>query len=258
MKKHYSIILFFILGVLVITSTVFAYSYVASEIGYTPTDDNWDVDNTKDALDSLYENINSYICMFVPDTQYSGTKGEVGSLYSCNMGDDIARLFYIMKINTSDVQMLMASNITDTVGQVNLSWYDAMSFFETGAGVSVKALWDKAISVGLPTATEISEAGGMTGWSGSSWSYFGVNSTSDSSKKNNYAWLYNNLRGSTYGSNDSAHSPGYWTTTQVASNTNKAWEVYSGGWLGSDALDRSDNNGVRPVVKIPKTIIDLN
>ena len=61
MKKIYkSRLFFFILGVLVmVTSTVFAYSYFAQDIGFTPTDTNWTVDNTKDALDDLYD-LNKY------------------------------------------------------------------------------------------------------------------------------------------------------------------------------------------------------
>ena len=45
---------YFILGVLVaITSTVFAYSYLAPDVGFTPTDTTWSVSNVKSALDSL-------------------------------------------------------------------------------------------------------------------------------------------------------------------------------------------------------------
>ena len=45
---------FFILLALVFSvSAVFAYSYLAQEIGFTPNDPEWNVDNTKDALDEL-------------------------------------------------------------------------------------------------------------------------------------------------------------------------------------------------------------
>ena len=56
MKKFLkSRLFFFILGVLVcLTSTVLAYSYFANEVGFTPTDEYWSVDNTKKALDWLY------------------------------------------------------------------------------------------------------------------------------------------------------------------------------------------------------------
>ena len=45
---------FFILGALIMGScTVFAYSYIASDVGFTPTDEDWNVENTQDALDYL-------------------------------------------------------------------------------------------------------------------------------------------------------------------------------------------------------------
>ncbi len=51
---------FFILGVLVtITSTALAYTYLAEDVGFTPTDTEWVVDNTQDALDDLYD-LNKY------------------------------------------------------------------------------------------------------------------------------------------------------------------------------------------------------
>ena len=60
MKVFKTKLFFFILGVLVtFTSTVFAYSYLAEEVGFSPTDTNWVVDNTQDALDDLYD-LNKY------------------------------------------------------------------------------------------------------------------------------------------------------------------------------------------------------
>ena len=59
MKKIFkSRLFFFILGVLVaVTGTVFAYTYVATDVGFTPTDSNWTANNAKKALDDLYEKI---------------------------------------------------------------------------------------------------------------------------------------------------------------------------------------------------------
>ena len=50
-------LMYFIFGVTIaigITS-VFAYSIFAPDVGFTPRDDTWDVENTKDALDDLHE-----------------------------------------------------------------------------------------------------------------------------------------------------------------------------------------------------------
>ena len=52
-------IFFIIIGAFVIsTSATFAYSYIAQDVGFTPTDNSWNVDNTKDALDDLYSQFN--------------------------------------------------------------------------------------------------------------------------------------------------------------------------------------------------------
>ena len=56
MKNIFNIkLLIFILVALMIgVSAAFAYSYVANEIGFTPDNNKWNVDNEKDALDALY------------------------------------------------------------------------------------------------------------------------------------------------------------------------------------------------------------
>ena len=53
MKKN---ILSFILGAIIFgsISVVSAYTLLASNTGYTPSDETWDVDNVKDALDNLH------------------------------------------------------------------------------------------------------------------------------------------------------------------------------------------------------------
>ena len=61
MKKIFkkSNIFAFILGALIFGGIVgvSAYTIFADDIGYTPKDTNWEVDNVKDAIDDLYRNI---------------------------------------------------------------------------------------------------------------------------------------------------------------------------------------------------------
>ena len=59
MKKIFKSRLFFLLlGVLISTvSTVLAYTYLAQDVGYSPTDTSWDVENTKEALDSIRDDL---------------------------------------------------------------------------------------------------------------------------------------------------------------------------------------------------------
>ena len=68
MKKLFkSRLFFFVLGVLITVciSTVFAYSYVASEVGFTPQDTNWNVDNVDTALNRLRANGNVWEIAFL-------------------------------------------------------------------------------------------------------------------------------------------------------------------------------------------------
>ena len=55
MKEFFkSKIFYFILGALIINiSVVFAYTYVATDVGFTPTDESWNVKNVSAALNSL-------------------------------------------------------------------------------------------------------------------------------------------------------------------------------------------------------------
>ena len=71
---------FFILGALVFgtVSAVFAYSYTADQIGFTPIDTNWNVDNNKAALDWLYnfeaKKLVNYNMFFVEYNQHFAVK----------------------------------------------------------------------------------------------------------------------------------------------------------------------------------------
>ncbi len=58
MKKYFKKEYLFIISVIFLTSiTTLAFSYDARDVGYTPSDVNWNVDNVKDATDSLYYSI---------------------------------------------------------------------------------------------------------------------------------------------------------------------------------------------------------
>lgn len=52
MKK---IMISFILGIIICSGIVYASSYLASDISYTPLNNNWNVGSVSEALDSLYD-----------------------------------------------------------------------------------------------------------------------------------------------------------------------------------------------------------
>ncbi len=75
-------VFFFVLGVLVsVTSTVFAYSYLAQEIGFTPTDNEWEVDNVKDAIDDLHSKENKVEDIY-PYQKFRAYKDRNGYVYT--------------------------------------------------------------------------------------------------------------------------------------------------------------------------------
>ena len=76
MKKifHNKMIYLFQTGLVLGISSVLAYSYVAQDVGFTPRDTSWHVENTKEALDDLYDSIkcDDELVNTVWDFYYSG------------------------------------------------------------------------------------------------------------------------------------------------------------------------------------------
>ena len=155
MKKVLKSRIFLVIVTALIFTGIGAFATIsASSITYNGT--------TVDlVLNDLYSKVNSAggkTCLYL-----SGTKNEVGAKYICDPGDGIARSFYILKVNTNDVELIMDRNISDSVGlSATMSWEDAMSFFTTGAGKDLS--WTNAISVGLPGAQAIADAGEIPNW----------------------------------------------------------------------------------------------
>ena len=262
---------FFLLGAIIFGGIgVFASDILASHITYDNTtsglkdSNNQDVTTVQGAIDVLYDKANNTkkTCLLVSE-QY-GNKGAVGSKYLCYLGDGVARYFYILKTNTNDVEMIMERNITDTVGTNKvINWSSATHFFDEGQpGYQTKQTWlTKVIDVKLPDAQTIVNAGGITEWNISntpqdSWRYFGVNSTSDTSKRVNYLWLWDYARDcSSSGCSNSLgdeYATGYWTTDLLTDNSSQAFRIYGiYGCLGF--VNTNQNYGVRPVITISKS-----
>ena len=76
MKKIFKSPIFtFILGAIIFggISIAFAYSYSAVQIGFSPIDITWQASNTKEAIDSLYNNIDKNRTIFFT-TSWKGAK----------------------------------------------------------------------------------------------------------------------------------------------------------------------------------------
>lgn len=250
MKK----ILFGILIGVILSGTI-AYATIkiqASEIGYKDG-------NVEDALNNLYNKAKSKaFCMHT-----SGIKGTVGSKYACDPGDGVARNFYILKVDGNNVDLIMEKNLSDEVGEnATMIYSDAIHFFdEENSGYATKQAWNKIVSIDLPSAQDIAVASEISNFdvtTATNWSFFGVNSMTDTSKRANYSWLYNYTKNCISNgnctnecSNDNKCSYGYWTKELLVNSLTDAWSINANGSLDMD--NRGTTRGVRPVIRVLKS-----
>ena len=254
MKVFKNPIFMFLLGAIIFTG-IGAYATIklqASEIEYS------EGVSIKDKIDDLYSKTNSNkVCLYI-----SGTKGTVGSRYLCNPGDGTARYFYILKTNSNTVKLIMERNITDNTSDVTMTWNSAITYFnQDNPGYQIKQSWVNVLNVDLPDAQDIADAGGITNWTLSTattndWSYFGVNSTTNTNNRANYAWLYNYTKSCiSYNClvelSDSNGMPyGYWTKSLIYNDETNAWSINRDGKLGATNVSSDIYRGVRPVITI--------
>ena len=271
MKK---MILGFILGLVVAGGIgVLAYTITAKEIGYTPKDSSWKVNNVNDAINDLKKNGGSSSNKFCE--LKSGEALVIGSMYECDPGDGVKRNFYVLAVDNNKVKLIMEHNITEGSGTTAMTWMNAMKYFRTGAGASTKSAWTNVVDVDLPMAQDIANAVGNTGWNMEDknldgWFYFDKNGSSygqtqvaNTSNLSNFRWLYNYTREcSAYGCDSatslgSTEAYGYWTRDIVAQqkdSTGRAWCVHSRGDL-TISFSSDTNLGVRPVITVLKSNI---
>ena len=276
MKKNLKVLIAFLIGI-IIAGGVYASDILASAINYDNSNsglkdanDN-DVEDVQTAIDVLYDKaLNSSgvakkICKYISNGSF-GQEGQIGSKYECDPGDGVKRIFYILEVNDNKVDLILENNISDTVGTLRTTtWKDAMKFFRTGDGTSIKAAWDDVLDIDLPKAQAIVDATGRTNWlvseSTSTWWCFGSKAQDsqsspfcNSTKNAPYAWLFNHLTdcmntGCTTDSNATAY--GYWTRDLIYNTTN-AWCVHGRGTLTRNTVTDDTYYGIRPVITVSK------
>ena len=184
-----------------------------------------------------------------------------GDEYTCELGDNEEKTFFVLETNGDNVSLIMDRNIDsngkgttsgNTVAWVSKEDYIAAGGTESDYGNSGNnnlgpitaekylknstTSWTKLTSsqISLPTGQQIATAGGDSAWTGG-------NDTMTILP----AWLNGNL-------NSDSGIYGYWTSTPSASNSNIAWRVNFSGYLNGDYV-RDSYNGVRPVITISKS-----
>ena len=262
MKKNILIILICSI-VFTIVGVYAATTYLASEIAYKDT-------TVESALDELYELTPKKFCELKSGSEYA-----IGSKYECDPGDGVKRNFYVLRVNNNQVELIMEHNITEGSSNTAITWTDAMNYFNTGIGASIKSSWNNVLYIDLPGAQEIADAVGNTGWRLESkncdgWFYldsnngvYGQTQIANSSNISNYAWLYNYTRGCLNNgcvestNLGSTEAYGYWTKDSVAQpkdSTGYAWNIGSDGYLawGIISGNSQSTSGVRPVITVLK------
>ena len=171
----------------------------------------------------------------VPSGNYS-----YGDEYTCELGDNDAKTFFVLETNGDNVSLIMDRNI-DSNGKGTTSG-NTVAWCKSGANNSCAAdgaleylktsttRWTKLTEsqISLPSYDQIYKAAG--------------NKTSGLS-----TWLYGNLN-----VNNSAPY-GYWTSTPNASYSSRAWSVNYGGTLNYGIVGSDSNFGVRPVITVLKS-----
>ena len=180
-----------------------------------------------------------------------------GDEYTCELGDNDEKTFFVLETNGDNVSLIMNKNIDSngkgtTSGNV-VAWATKEDYLAAGG---TEADWNsKCTNCGNnnlgPITAQKYLKNSTTGWTKltesqiSLPSYDQIYKATGNKTSGLSTWLYGNL-------NDISEPSAYWTSTPNASNSDVAWVVYSGGGLdGYSRVDRS--YGVRPVITVSKS-----
>ena len=162
-----------------------------------------------------------------------------GDEYTCELGDNDAKTFFVLETNGDNVSLIMDRNIDSngkgTTSGNTVAWCKSGNDNSCAADGALEYLktsttgWTKLTEsqISLPSYDQIYKAAG--------------NKTSELP-----TWLYGNL-------NSSSAPSAYWTSTPYASYSNIAWFVACGGYLDGSGVGDANFNGVRPVITVSKS-----
>lgn len=170
-----------------------------------------------------------------------------GDEYTCNLGDNEEKTFFVLETNGDNVSLIMDRNI-DSNGKGTTS---GNTVVWSSDGSNHK---DEDVSAQAVTAKEYLK-NSTTSWTKLTSSqislptYDQIKAANSGSESWLPSWLFGNLNG------DSAPY-GYWTSTPMTYRSDFAWYVGGGGSLESNVVNYVNNsNGVRPVITISKSNI---
>ena len=162
-----------------------------------------------------------------------------GDEYTCELGDNDAKTFFVLETNGDNVSLIMDKNIDSngkgTTSGNTVAWCKSGSDNSCAADGALEYLKNSTTSWTKLTESQISLP-----------SYDQIFKAAGNKTEELPTWLYGNI-------NDSSAPYGYWTSSPSASDSDRAWNVTFGGLLGNDIVVFGDGSGVRPVITVSKS-----
>ena len=202
---------------------------------------------------------NGTVVYYNPETNTKCTASQAVSTTGTKTG--CMKWYTFNDEGTDTINLLLDHNTTALV-----AW--ASTGLTTNGPVEVKtqlesdtASWNKSINPRLIEASEITTITGNTTWTAEKDFYYFHDNTQTEYKgdtgTNKYAWLFDNTYNCTRRGCNVADSStyGYWTNTIYPYDTYGVWNVGYRGNLYYGTVAYPDQQGVRPVITISKSII---
>lgn len=260
MKDNKKLVIGIIIGLL-LTSTIgyAAYKYQATEVGYTPENENFDVDNVSDAIKELYDKITSGPTMVparIGDT-HKGivyldptdlNKGCDEKSVTSATGTKIGCMkWYVYKEDNNNYYLLLDHNTTARISLSSAADQSGKLSLLQSRLTSDTTGWIASLQPGFIPAQDVADivAVGKSGTVANNfdvstaryvnWFYFNSgNNDNDNNGKNGegYGWLFNNLVGCTTYGCDVLDNNNY-TQGDIADTNGNVKGYYTSGRIAS-------------------------
>ena len=247
MQKKRLIIIIVIFLMLVGTASVFAFDLLAQNVEFHPTDENWDVDNVKDALDNLGEYMNGMTQearQYTHNYNYSVSLEDLfSSIKFCSdrerLNEALTNINYTNVFLTSASARLALDNCSPTIStntskafaSTAYSGYPASNAFDSDTG----SYWG-------PTAN-ISYQNQYIGYDFTTpvWVYKMIIIMSDGKQNTDYVLEASNDKTSNYVIIKSGLHQGGGTKTVIPNNYNQKYRYYRVRMLSTVAQSGNGN-----------------
>ena len=237
---------------------------------------SYDKDNNKQTAEELYKGV---LCTKKDGVDLNNLV--VGNEFTCELGDNDTKTFYVLETNGDNVSLIMNANIdsngkaimsSDATDKGLVAWITVDDWKKAG-GVVTDAMRNDEGPCQYGNVCLTNEFGPLTAeatlkantktWTrlvstqivlptgkqvataggDTEWTEKNYTGTTLST------WLYDNLNGTT---NAVSGVYGYWTSTPYISDSYACF-VYHDGFLGNNGVDDSSRYGIRPVIIISKS-----